>query len=169
MPFLSPILSFLTSKTGIILISILLIAGSTAFAVNKYNSLQTEIVQLQTDKSNLESEKLVLSETIKNKDIEINSIKSDYEIILSKNKEYANYSNKLEEDKQHLLDLLHKLKPDGSERDFGKIAAAKSKMVENLINKGTDQAFRCIEIASGDKITPGETNNMCPVIIQNNK
>jgi hypothetical protein len=42
---------------------------------------------------------------------------------------------------------------DGSERDFGKIAMAKPGLVENIINKGSADAIRCMELASGAELS----------------
>ena len=45
---------------------------------------------------------------------------------------------------------------NGSERDFGKIAMAKPSLVENIINKGSADAIRCMELASGAEPTQEE-------------
>lgn len=47
---------------------------------------------------------------------------------------------------------------DGSERDFGKLALEKSGLIENIINKASATAIRCMEIASGSEITQEEIN-----------
>jgi hypothetical protein len=46
----------------------------------------------------------------------------------------------------------------GEARDFGAIAAAKPGVVERLINRGTENAMRCLEIASGAPLTEQEKN-----------
>jgi len=48
---------------------------------------------------------------------------------------------------------------DGSERDFGKIAMAKPSLLENIINKGSANAIRCMELASGAELTQEEIDN----------
>lgn len=46
----------------------------------------------------------------------------------------------------------------GEKRDFGATAAAKPKLVEKLINRGTHSVVRCLEIASGSPLTESEIN-----------
>jgi hypothetical protein len=46
----------------------------------------------------------------------------------------------------------------GEARDFGAIAAARPATVERLINRGTENAMRCLEIASGSPLTEKEKN-----------
>ncbi len=46
----------------------------------------------------------------------------------------------------------------GEARDLGAIAAARPAAVERLINRGTANAMRCLEIASGAPLTEQEQN-----------
>lgn len=58
-------------------------------------------------------------------------------------------------------------------RDFGKLAEEKPELVEKLINRGTKNALRCFELASGAPLTeeekkaenPREANRECPSLI----
>lgn len=60
----------------------------------------------------------------------------------------------------------------GEKRDFGKAAAAKPTSLERAVNRGTINALRCLEIASGAPLTeaeknaklPSEINRECPNI-----
>jgi ABC-type lipoprotein release transport system permease subunit len=64
----------------------------------------------------------------------------------------------------------------GKSRDFARLAARKPGLVENSINNGTADAFRCLEIASGDDLTEeeinatskSEANTVCPSIANPN-
>lgn len=64
----------------------------------------------------------------------------------------------------------------GEKRDFGKAAVAKPQSLEKAINRGTVNAFRCIEIASGSPLTqqeknatnPSEINRECPSLANPN-
>lgn len=47
---------------------------------------------------------------------------------------------------------------NGQTRDFGKLAEEKPKSIERAINRGTVNAFRCIEIATGSPLTEKELN-----------
>lgn len=65
---------------------------------------------------------------------------------------------------------------DGSARDIGKIAIQKPASIERAVNRGTKNALRCIEIASGSPLTSeessanttGEINKECPGIANPN-
>lgn len=60
----------------------------------------------------------------------------------------------------------------GEKRDFGKTAAARPEALERAVNRGTQNALRCLEIASGSPLTeaekaatkPSEINRECPNI-----
>lgn len=45
-----------------------------------------------------------------------------------------------------------------SDSDIGVAASAKPELVERLINRGTDNAFRCLELLSGAELTEQERN-----------
>ena len=49
--------------------------------------------------------------------------------------------------KKDINDLDKRFNKGG--RDFGKIAKEKPKVIERIINKGSDNALRCLEIAMG--------------------
>jgi biopolymer transport protein ExbB/TolQ len=58
----------------------------------------------------------------------------------------------------------------GEKRDFGKTAARRPEALERAVNRGTQNALRCLEIASGSPLTeaekaatkPSEINRECP-------
>lgn len=64
----------------------------------------------------------------------------------------------------------------GQKRDWGKTAAEKPASVERAVNRGTVNALRCLEIASGSPLTeaeknatkPDEINKECPAIANPN-
>lgn len=64
----------------------------------------------------------------------------------------------------------------GNPRDFGQFAAEKPELVEKLVNRGTRNAMRCLEIASGAPRTEqeiaaknaSEINKECPAIANPN-
>lgn len=64
----------------------------------------------------------------------------------------------------------------GAPRDFGQLAAEKPDLVERLVNRGTRNAMRCLEIASGAPRTEqelaaknaSEINKECPAIANPN-
>ena len=64
----------------------------------------------------------------------------------------------------------------GQPRDFGQFAKERPELVERLVNRGTRNAMRCLEIASGAPRTPEELaaksatdiNKECPAIANPN-
>ena len=72
--------------------------------------------------------------------------------------------------KKDINDLDKRFNKGG--RDFGKVAKEKPKVIERIINKGSDNALRCLEIAMGDELTDkekaatkkSEINRECPSI-----
>jgi TolA-binding protein len=50
----------------------------------------------------------------------------------------------------------------GGSRDFGKTAAARPNSIERAVNRGTVNALRCLEIASGAPLTEAERNATTP-------
>ena len=64
----------------------------------------------------------------------------------------------------------------GERRDFGAAAAAKPGSLERAVNRGTINAMRCLEIASGSPLTeaeknatkPSEINRECPALANPN-
>jgi TolA-binding protein len=50
----------------------------------------------------------------------------------------------------------------GERRDFGQIAIARPGNVERAVNRGTVNALRCLEIASGAPLTEAEKNATTP-------
>ncbi|SVC63680.1 uncharacterized protein METZ01_LOCUS316534, partial [marine metagenome] len=66
---------------------------------------------------------------------------------------------KLQADKDNLSNRLNK-------HDIGNLAENKPGLVEKIINKASDSAVRCMEIASGSPLTEeelnGSPNRECP-------
>jgi len=62
------------------------------------------------------------------------------------------------------------------ERDIGRLAVGKPELIENIINRGTENVNRCFEILSGKPLTqeeidadrPSKSNTACPNIANPN-
>jgi biopolymer transport protein ExbB/TolQ len=86
--------------------------------------------------------------------------------------------NLTEEQKREVDTLSRKFSQDakGQPRDFGALAAERPDLVERLVNRGTKNAMRCLEIASGaprteaeiNAKTSSEINKECPAIANPN-
>lgn len=81
----------------------------------------------------------------------IESMKRDLAHIQEVNKELSNKVDAAKRDADALAEKFNK-------RDFGTISAAKPKVAEKLVNRGTAAVARCFEIASGAPLTEEEKN-----------
>src|SRR6056300_900173 len=83
----------------------------------------------------------------------IENQKKDFAEILEANKKIKELVGNLKKDLEDLDKRFTK-----KDRDIGKLAIDRTKSVERVINKGADNATRCIEIASGSPLTEEEKN-----------
>jgi chromosome segregation ATPase len=112
------------------------------------------IFKLQRDNVILKENAVKLESAISEQKQVIENQKKDFEEILNANKKINELINNLKKD----LDDLDK-RFTKKDRDIGKLAIDRTKSVERVINKGADNATRCIEIASGSPLTEEEKND----------
>lgn len=142
-------------KAIVALIIVLALIGAGWYVTN----LKADLAVSQMNNEKLE-------EGIKEQQALMQQMQRDVESIKEINKDLNTQKDKLEKDKNDLTSKFDK-------RDFGKFAIEKPELVENLINKGTDNAFRCLELASGAPLndkeksakTPKEANRECPSLV----
>jgi chromosome segregation ATPase len=111
------------------------------------------VMKLQRDNAILKENAVKLESAISEQKQVIENQKKDFEEILNANKKINELINNLKKD----LDDLDK-RFTKKDRDIGKLAIDRTKSVERVINKGADNATRCIEIASGSPLTESEKN-----------
>ena len=87
----------------------------------------------------------------------IEQMQADQKKIQKLNQELIDTVESQKRDIQSLADRFS-TNADGSKRDLGEIAVQKPSSIERAINKGTKNALRCIEIASGSPLTEQEKN-----------
>ena len=105
----------------------------------------------------------------------IQQMRADQEAIRAANEELANTVRSANRDMSALKDRFS-TNADGTARDIGQLAISKPASIERAINRGTTNALRCIEIASGAPLTdaerrantPSEINKECPSIANPN-
>ncbi len=56
----------------------------------------------------------------------------------------------------------------GDSRDIGRLASAKPKLIQNIINNATKKVNRCFELATGAEVKEGEKNSECSELINPN-
>jgi len=111
------------------------------------------VMKLQKDNAILKENAVKLESAITEQKTLIENQKKDFAKILEANKKINDLVNTLKKDLEDLDKRFTK-----KDRDIGKLAIEKTKVLEKIINKGTDNAKRCIEIASGSPLTEKELN-----------
>ena len=129
------------------------------------------VMKLRSDNAILKANQVLLEQSIESQKQVIEKQKQDFNKILEANKKMNTLVNNLQKD----IDALDKRFNKGA-RDFGKLANEKPKLVEKLVNRGSERAGRCIEIAGGSPLTEkeikatkkSEINTECPSIANPN-
>ena len=111
------------------------------------------VMKLRSDNAILKANQLKLESAVADQQELIASQKKDFEEILSANKKMNELVSVLKKDLEDLDKRFNK-----KNRDVGKLAIEKTKLIEKIINKGSVNAQRCIEIASGAELTEKEKN-----------
>jgi chromosome segregation ATPase len=111
------------------------------------------VMKLQRDNVILKENAIKLESAVSEQKTLIENQKKDFAEILEANKKINELVNNLKKD----LDDLDK-RFSKKDRDIGKLAIDRTKVIERIINKGSDNATRCIEIASGSPLTEEEKN-----------
>ena len=111
------------------------------------------VMKLQRDNVVLKENAVKLESAISEQKQVIENQKKDFAEILEANKKINELINNLKKD----LDDLDK-RFTKKDRDIGKLAIERTGAIERVINKGSDNATRCIEIASGSPLTEKEKN-----------
>ena len=111
------------------------------------------VMKLRSDNAILQANQIQLEISIESQKQVIAKQKEDFGKILEANKKMNTLVNNLQKD----INALDKRFNKGA-RDFGKLANEKPKLVEKLVNRGSERAGRCIEIAGGSPLTEKEIN-----------
>lgn len=127
------------------------------------------VMNLKADLAVSESNSKALEAATQQQNALIESMKADITTIQQTNAELAATVDKQRRD-------VETLNTKFSKRDFGALAAEKPAVVEKLVNRGTVNALRCMELASGAPLTeqeknaktPMEANRECPSLIDGN-
>ena len=111
------------------------------------------VMKLRSDNAILKANQIKLESAVADQKQLIENQKKDFEEILVANNKMNTLINALQKDLNDLDKRFNKGK-----RDVGKLAIEKTKLIEKIINKGSVNAKRCIEIASGAELTEQEKN-----------
>ena len=111
------------------------------------------VMKLRSDNAILKANAVKMEEAISDQQELITQQKEDFKEILAANQKMNELVGALKKDLEDLDKRFNK-----KNRDFGKLAIEKTKAIERIMNKGGDNAARCIEIASGSPLTEKEIN-----------
>jgi hypothetical protein len=151
-------------KAIVALIIVLIVAGGGYFLIN----LKADLAIAQENSRKLEEGVRLQQEAMA-------QMKADQEKIKELNNELNTTIKLQNKDMENLKDRFS-TNAAGEKRDFGKTAAAKPTSLERAVNRGTVNALRCLEIASGAPLTeaeknatkPSEINRECPSLANPN-
>lgn len=115
------------------------------------------VTNLKADLATSEANNQKLKDAVDKQQEVIDRAYKDIEEIKSINGSLMEESKRQQEELKALNNKFS-VNAKGEKRDFGAIAAEKPKVVQRLINRGTKNAIRCLEIASGAPLTEEEKN-----------
>lgn len=129
------------------------------------------VMKLRADNATLKANQMKLEQAVTSQQELLEQQKKDFQAIMKANSELNALIGNLKKDIDDLDKRFNK-----NDRDIGKIAVEKPKVIERIVNKGTEAAVRCIELASGAPHTEAELkatkkseiNRECPSIANPN-
>ena len=125
------------------------------------------VMKLRADNATLKANQIKLEQAVESQQQVIAQQKKDFEDIMQANKQLNVLVQGLKKD----FDDLDKRFNKGG-RDLGKIAIERTDAIQRVVNKASEKAARCIELASGAPHTEAELkatkkseiNTECPSI-----
>ena len=134
------------------------------------------VKNLKADLATSEANNAILEESVKSQKAVIKQMKEDFEAITKIKAEIENQNKILKAEFAALDKKFNKINGKGEVRDIGDLATKRPESVEKIINKGSTNANRCVEIAMGSPLTEkeknatkkSEINSECPSIANPN-
>ena len=133
----------------IAIVAIMLAGGAGAFIYVK--TLQADLAMSEANNAKLE-------QSVENQKAVIEQQLKDVKAIRVAIVEQETLNKRLNESLKDLRDKFHKVNASGKKRDIGALAKDKPRLIERVINTGTRNALRCMEISMGAKLTEKEVN-----------
>ena len=125
------------------LITILLITGIAGAGMY--------VMKLRADNATLKANQIKLETAVAEQNKVLEQQKKDFTAIMESNKKLNVLINTFKKDLDDLDKRFNKKK-----RDIGKLAIERTEAIERIINKGSENAKRCVELASGAEHTEEE-------------
>ena len=134
------------------------------------------VKNLKADLATSEANNLKLEQSIDSQKAVIQQMKADFEAMTKIKAEIEKQNLILKAEFKALDQKFNKINGKGEVRDIGDLATKRPSSVEKIINKGSNNAMRCQEIAMGSPLTEkeknatkkSEINSICPSIANPN-
>ena len=134
------------------------------------------VKNLKADLATSEANNLKLEQSIDSQKAVIQQMKADFEAMTKIKAEIEKQNLILKAEFKALDQKFNKINGKGEVRDIGDLATKRPESVEKIINKGSNNAMRCQEIAMGSPLTEkeknatkkSEINSICPSIANPN-
>ena len=134
------------------------------------------VMKLRSDNAILKANQIKLEEAVESQQEVIAQQKADFETIMAANAKLQDTRDILQAELKNLDDKFNKTNASGKKRDIGDLAVNRPESVERVINRASDNALRCVEIAMGaelteeeiNAVTPSEINSECPSLANPN-
>jgi hypothetical protein len=114
--------------------------------------------KLKADNAILKENAIKLEEAVSSQQAVIQQQTNDFNAILETNKKQIALNETLNKELKALDDKFNKTNASGKKRDIGDLAIARTAVIQRIINKGSDNAQRCVEISMGAELTEKEKN-----------
>ena len=129
------------------------------------------VMKLRADNATLKANQIELERGIEEQKKVLEQQKADFEAIMESNKKLNVLIQSFKKDLEDLDKRFTK-----KNRDIGKLAIERTEAIERIINKGSANAQRCVELASGAEHTEEELkatlksqiNPECPALANPN-
>ena len=138
---------FGTAKLVMVGLMITSLAGGVAY-----------VYKLKADNAILKENAIKLEEAVSSQQAVIQQQTNDFNAILETNKKQIALNETLNKELSALDDKFNKTNASGKKRDIGDLAIARTAVIQRIINKGSDNAQRCVEISMGAELTEKEKN-----------
>jgi hypothetical protein len=134
------------------------------------------VYKLKADNAILKENAIKLENAVSSQQAVIDQQKKDFDNILQANKDLNALKLTLTKELEALDDKFNKTNASGKKRDIGDLAINRPKSIERILNRASDNAVRCVEIAMGAELTEkeinatkkSEINSECPSIANPN-
>tara|TARA_R110002153_G_scaffold42647_5_gene120939 strand:+ start:2938 stop:3423 length:486 start_codon:yes stop_codon:yes gene_type:complete len=138
---------FLAIKLAVLLVVLAGAGGAFVYVRN----LQATVAVLEANNTKLEGAVNEQKQVLKQQVEDTKAVTSAHESQVALN---AELSASIDD----LRDKFHKVNATGKKRDIGNLAEQKPALMAKVINRGTKNAMRCMEIAMGSSLTGKEKN-----------